>query len=423
MSVNDTNYSSIKNKSVEKIRAVKLGSGTILTYKQQSQISEPLQFTIETSDGKNESLTAQKSELIYSQDEIDALGLEQENKEVNLVVGLPLPHSSQFTLDNHEKNWDQLIQESNLAVEKEPKIVISRARSDVTNQKWIKEFIGSIRAGSDDALDEDLIKSILGKVAESELDVPSINKILKSIANATLSVASNDKLMKILKELQNPIPQSLLTVTPSTEAVKIPDNLQEYQQESKSSSSVFVEGFQPPVPRHRSADALMERVGPRPRTVLNGQSQNQQNTRTLSVHDGSQADISERSVDHLLSKHGHNFGIDDKLPPNLNSKPTKYEQPRTRVNNQNREKLVNEAQTILNDNQFTEPFENIRIRGVKGRGYVYDNSNYPGIAENEDIAALFIGIHEEGPFQGQIKKLQPITAEQLKILREQRRID
>lgn len=60
---------------------------------------------------------------------------------------------------------------------------------------------------------------------------------------------------------------------------------------------------------------------------------------------------------------------------------------------------------------------------MKGRGYVYTNSNYPGIAENRDIVALFIGIHEEGPFQGEIKKIQPITAKQLKILREQRRID
>ena len=60
---------------------------------------------------------------------------------------------------------------------------------------------------------------------------------------------------------------------------------------------------------------------------------------------------------------------------------------------------------------------------MKDRGYVYDNPNYPGIAKNKDIVALFIGIHEEGPFQGQIKKMQLITAEQLKILKEQRCID
>ena len=60
---------------------------------------------------------------------------------------------------------------------------------------------------------------------------------------------------------------------------------------------------------------------------------------------------------------------------------------------------------------------------MKGRGYVYENPNYPGIAENPDIVALFIGIHEEGPFQGQIKKMQPITEGQLEILREQQCID
>jgi hypothetical protein len=124
---------------------------------------------------------------------------------------------------------------------------MSRTKSDLTNRKWIKEFISSIRGGGD----EKLIKSILGKVAESELDVPSINKILERIADAILSVGSNEKLLKILGELEKPIKLSVLTVTPSTEVVSIPNNLQDYQHESRSSSSVFVEGFLPRLPRHR----------------------------------------------------------------------------------------------------------------------------------------------------------------------------
>jgi hypothetical protein len=45
----------------------------------------------------NESLTGQKSELTYSQEELDALGLGNVDKKVTLVVGLPMPHSYQHT--------------------------------------------------------------------------------------------------------------------------------------------------------------------------------------------------------------------------------------------------------------------------------------------------------------------------------------
>ena len=58
-----------------------------------------------------------------------------------------------------------------------------------------------------------------------------MNKILERIADAILSVGSNEKLLKILGELEKPMKPSVLTVTPST--------------------SVFVEGFLPRLPRHR----------------------------------------------------------------------------------------------------------------------------------------------------------------------------
>ena len=67
-------------------------------------------------------------------------------KEVSLVVGLSMPHSSQFPFAVHEKNWDLLIQESNITInsEQKPRIVMSRTSADLTNQKWLKEFICSI---------------------------------------------------------------------------------------------------------------------------------------------------------------------------------------------------------------------------------------------------------------------------------------
>ena len=176
------------------------------------------------------------------------------NKEVTLVVGFTMPHSSQSTLAIHEENWNRLVQESNIPanIEQESRIVMSRTSSDLTNRKWIQDFICSIKGDAN----ERLIKSILGKVAESELDVSSINKILERITDTMVSVGSNEKLLKILGELKKLMNPSVLTVTPSTEVVKIPDNLQDYQHESKSSSSIFVEGFQFKLPRHRRQNEI-----------------------------------------------------------------------------------------------------------------------------------------------------------------------
>ncbi len=237
---NNDNKSSIETQSSEEIRGVEFGTGGRLIFSKEKK--QPNQ-----------------SEFTSSQEEVDALGLGKVNKEVTLVVGLPLPHFSPSPLAGHEKNWDQLIQESNIPIhiEQKSRIVMSQTSSDLTNRKWIQKFICSIRAGgSDDALDEELIRSILSKVAQSELDIPSINKILKSIANAAVSVGSNDKLMKILKELQNPMQPSIPEIAVSTEVVKIPDKLQDYQPESKSSSSIFVEGFKLKLPSHRKPDRV-----------------------------------------------------------------------------------------------------------------------------------------------------------------------
>jgi DNA-binding NarL/FixJ family response regulator len=61
---------------------------------QHNKTPEALKYTIEKRGGENESLTAQKSELTYIQEELDALGLGKVNRDVTLVVGIPMPHSS-----------------------------------------------------------------------------------------------------------------------------------------------------------------------------------------------------------------------------------------------------------------------------------------------------------------------------------------
>lgn len=56
----------------------------------------------------------------------------------------------------------------------------------------------------------------------------------------------------------------------------------------------------------------------------------------FTAHDGLQCKISPQSQDHLTAKHGHDFGIDDQLSPNLNQKLNKYPQRKTRVNKNNK---------------------------------------------------------------------------------------
>ena len=110
--MDDDNQFSSENQSVEKSPGVKLGSGINIISKkgnqQPNKDSEPLKYTLETYREESKLLTAQKAELPYSQEELEALGLVGEvNKEVTLAVGLSVPSSSHPALAVHEKNWNR----------------------------------------------------------------------------------------------------------------------------------------------------------------------------------------------------------------------------------------------------------------------------------------------------------------------------
>lgn len=174
----------------------------------------------------NEYLTGQKSELTYSQEELDALGLWNVDKKVTLVVGLPMPHSCQHTLAVPEENLNVLVQENNISknIAQKPRITLIRIKSDLRNSQWIKEFVSGIRGGDD----EKLIRSIISKVSEADWDITSINKILKKLAEVTLEIGTSDKLLRILAELEKPIAES----------------------------PIFVEGWVPQLPRHRKLNEV-----------------------------------------------------------------------------------------------------------------------------------------------------------------------
>ncbi len=154
--------------------------------------------------------------------------------------------------------------------------------------------------------------------------------------------------------------------------------------------------------------------GPRSITVVSQSKQD--SVREITAHDGVKGRLTDKSTNHLTSKHAHTLGIDDPLPPNPNQKLTAYKQTRTRINNENKEKFGDILEEILKDPN-TEPFPDVSIRGIKSHGYYSPDYGESG---------FFVGIHNEGEFTGQIKKkkkAQPISAKQLKALQEENKID
>ena len=143
--------------------------------------------------------------------------------------------------------------------------------------------------------------------------------------------------------------------------------------------------------------------GPRSITVLSGQ-RNSDSSTNLTAYDGFEAKLTDKSENHLTSKHGHKFGVDDPLPPNPNQKPTKYEQTRTRVTNENKSKVREEIKSILSNTKRD-------VYTDQGRVYHCKDTN------------RVVGIHTEGEFAGQIMKAQPISDPQLDLLRESNILD
>ena len=146
------------------------------------------------------------------------------------AIGTNLPPQQMVVSIMPDRDASRLIQPSQVKINSdiEPKIMMPslsksigsvRTKSDLRNSQWIKEFVSGIRGGDN----EKLIKSIISKVSEADLDIPSINKILKKLAEVTLEIGTNDKLLRILAELEKPIVES----------------------------PIFVEGWVPQLPRHR----------------------------------------------------------------------------------------------------------------------------------------------------------------------------
>jgi len=120
--------------------------------------------------------------------------------------------------------------------------------------------------------------------------------------------------------------------------------------------------------------------------------------------------LTDKSLNHLTSKHSDALGIDDPLPPNPNQKPTAYKQTRTRVNKINKRKFADTVEKIFEDPK-SNVYADVSIDGIQGKVYHCKETNN------------VIVIHTEGQFAGKIMKAQPINEAQLKMLQEKNKID
>jgi len=138
--------------------------------------------------------------------------------------------------------------------------------------------------------------------------------------------------------------------------------------------------------------------------------------RILQAKDNKKMLLTKKSLEHLTLNHGHDLGVRDFLPRNPNERKTPYQSKYLKTNHTNPENLLhvsNTIETIINSVD-TEIFENIKIRGTLGHGYV-TRKNY---GSNSSLyRGMFIGVHTEGEFSGQLMKCQPMSLKDLKKLR------
>ena len=138
--------------------------------------------------------------------------------------------------------------------------------------------------------------------------------------------------------------------------------------------------------------------GPRSVTVLSGQRNSDSSTNyseTVEFNDGYKAQAGNVQLDHILVKHGHQWGIDDidlknTRDANNNLFSGKPEQIRTRLTPENREKLRTGIQEMASSSKL-ESYPNYPISGDMGRAYLCpDTGLFIGIDKDNVIRKAYV---------------------------------
>ena len=132
-------------------------------------------------------------------------------------------------------------------------------------------------------------------------------------------------------------------------------------------------------------------------------------TETIQTFDRKSMDIPNRSLDHLLSKHGHNFGVNDPLAMDPKQKDTNYfeRKIRTRLTPENWKQFRN------NIKQFGQSKNLISFYGVKMHDKIGDVYYCP--KTKFCISAIVDPVSDERT----LNKAQPVGPSQLKELTTQ----
>jgi len=116
---------------------------------------------------------------------------------------------------------------------------------------------------------------------------------------------------------------------------------------------------------------------------------------TVEFNDGYKAEARNVQLDHILVKHGHQWGIDDTdlkntKDANNNLSPDKPEQIRTRLTPDNREKLRTGIKEMASSSKL-ESYPNYPISGDMGRAYFCPNTGlFIGIDKNNVIRKAYV---------------------------------
>jgi hypothetical protein len=129
----------------------------------------------------------------------------------------------------------------------------------------------------------------------------------------------------------------------------------------------------------------------------------------ITTYQGEEFLLTDKSLSHLTTKHGHKFGINDPdtspIRPNKNRGDYKSQLIRTKNTKVNKNIVFEEIRSIMEDPQ-TKVSKSIKIRGIKGTVFH---------CEKTDIV---VGVHKKKEFKNQTKKAQSISLKQLSRLKE-----
>ena len=175
----------------------------------------------------------------------------------------------------------------------------------------------------------------------------------------------------------------------------------------KDKINVGVDAFNPTLNSHRNQrnknSILQSQLNPGPNDAYF--------CHKFRTHDLTNDVCFNRGLDHILSKHGHQWDVHDTIP-NVNAEINKTDSStiRTRTNAENRKVLANNIQKALADPSFL-PYNDIKIRGKLGKGFYNHETNQ------------FIGMVKQPDGRYLITKAYKLSRAQAEILQTQNRID